>query len=168
MDQSNLVAVMTAAVIVSAIALVIQAGLLFGMFRAIKSMQERLTAILPKVENLLESSRVTVEESRAAVAEIRTKSNILLDSAQRQVAQMESLLSDVSARTRVQMDHAEVVVEETLTRIDETMALVQRGVLKPIRGITGIVAGVQAAVGFLLRGNRPSPDQATVDEEMFI
>jgi hypothetical protein len=45
---------------------------------------------------------------------------------------------------------------------------VHQGILTPIRGITGVAAGVRAALQFLMRGTRPSPDQVTVDEEMFI
>ena len=53
-------------------------------------------------------------------------------------------------------------------RAQETVELVQRGVLAPIRGINGVAAGIRAALQFLLRGTRPSPGQVTVDEEMFI
>ena len=41
------------------------------------------------------------------------------------------------------------------------------GVLKPLRGISGIAAGVSAAIQFLM-SRRPNPHNATLDEEMFI
>jgi hypothetical protein len=81
---------------------------------------------------------------------------------------VEEFLEDASVRTRRQLDRAEIVVEDALARAQQTVELVHRGVLTPIRGINGVAAGVRAALGFLMRGTRPSPDQVTVDEEMFI
>ena len=60
------------------------------------------------------------------------------------------------------------MVEDALARAQETVELVHKGILAPIRGINGVAAGVRAALQFLMRGTRPSPDQVTVDEEMFI
>ena len=84
------------------------------------------------------------------------------------MATVEEVLQDASMRTRRQLERAEIVVDDALTRAQETVELVQKGVLAPIRGINGVAAGVRAALQFLMRGTRPSPDQVTVDEEMFI
>jgi hypothetical protein len=45
---------------------------------------------------------------------------------------------------------------------------VHSGVLRPIREVNGIVAGIKTAVATFVRGGRPSVDRATQDEEMFI
>ena len=78
------------------------------------------------------------------------------------------VLEEASLRTRRQLKNAEIVVEDALVRAQETVELVHKGILAPIRGINGVAAGVRAALQFLMRGTRPSPDQVTVDEEMFI
>ena len=55
-----------------------------------------------------------------------------------------------------------------MERTQETVALVHQGILKPLRGHQRRGGGrPRAALQFLLRGGRPSPDRATVDEEMF-
>jgi hypothetical protein len=46
--------------------------------------------------------------------------------------------------------------------------LVHTGVMRPLREITGVAAGLKATIQFLMKGVRPSPDRLTVDEEMFI
>jgi hypothetical protein len=46
--------------------------------------------------------------------------------------------------------------------------MVHGTVIAPIRQINGLAMGLRAALHYFLRGNRPSPDRATVDEEMFI
>jgi len=167
MDQTTLLYIMAGFTLVAAVALVIQACLLFGMYRATATLSARVVLLLPKVESLMDTSKVAIEEGRETIAELRQKSNLILDSGHKQIKQLESLLSDAAERTTKQMAYAEAVVEDTLTRVEDTVALVHKGVLKPIRSITGIAAGVGAAVQYLMR-RRPNPERATLDEEMFI
>jgi hypothetical protein len=46
--------------------------------------------------------------------------------------------------------------------------LVHSGVMRPLREIQGITAGVRAALAFLAKGGRANVNQITHDEEMFI
>lgn len=50
MSETTLLYVMTAFVIISAIALCIQAGMLAGIYKTIKSLQESINPLVPKVE----------------------------------------------------------------------------------------------------------------------
>jgi hypothetical protein len=59
-------------------------------------------------------------------------------------------------------------LDDTLSRTHETVALLHDGIMKPLREVNGIAAGVRAALGAMARGNRPTVDRATSDEEMFI
>lgn len=167
MDQTTLLYVMAAFTFVAAVSMVVQACLVFGMYKATVKLTERVSTMLPKVEALMDTSRVTLEESRVTIAEIRQKSNLILDAGHKQIKQLESILNDAAERTTKQLAYAEAVVQDTLARVEDTVALVHKGVLKPIRSITGIAAGVGAAVQYLMR-RRPNPERATLDEEMFI
>lgn len=167
MDESTLLYIMAGAVSVSAIALVIQAFMLFGMYKAVAALRERVMITLPKVEALMETSKTTLEDARATIMDLRVKSTAILDTGQRQMKQLEALLNDASDRTSRQLAYAEAVVEDTLNRVEDTVNLVHKGVLKPIRGITGLAAGVSAALQYLL-SRKPNPRGATLDEEMFI
>jgi hypothetical protein len=167
MEDSTLLLIMAGAVSVSAVALVIQACMLFGMYKATVVLRDRVMVTLPKVEALMETSRTAVEEGRVAIVEIREKSNVILDAGTKQMKQLEALLNDASERTARQLAYAEAVVEDTLNRVEDTVNLVHKGVLKPIRGITGLAAGISAALQYLL-SRRPNPRSATLDEEMFI
>ncbi|MEO5923975.1 MAG: hypothetical protein ABIR70_09125 [Bryobacteraceae bacterium] len=167
MDQSTLLYIMAGAVIVSAVALVIQACLLFGMYRATTVLTERVVIMLPKVEALMQTSTVAIEESRVTIAEIRLKSNQILDVGHKQIKLMESLLADAADRSSKQLAYAEAVIQDTLGRVEDTVALLHKGVLKPIKGINGLAAGLSAGLQYLMR-RRPNPERATLDEEMFI
>jgi len=60
------------------------------------------------------------------------------------------------------------VLDDTMNRAQETVVLVHRGIMKPLKEIIGVATGLRTALRYLLRGERPNPAQATADEEMFI
>jgi ElaB/YqjD/DUF883 family membrane-anchored ribosome-binding protein len=153
---------------ISGVALLIQAGLLLAIYRTQRAAQDTLIRLSPKLEALMDSSRITLDESRTRIAEIGDKTNEILDTTRKQLARVDHLLGDVTSRTRRQVEHAEMVVEDSLERVHQTVATLHKGVLRPLREIQGFAAGLQAAFRFLLRGVRPSPEQLTADEEMFI
>lgn len=160
--------VMTAFVIISAIALCVQAGALFMMYKQTKSIQEMIQPLVPKVEALVESTKTTVEQSKTQIADVTKLVTEILDSTKHQLAMVEEVVTDATARAKVQLERVEMVLDDTVTRAHETVAVFQSGIMRPLREITGIAAGLRTALAFLARGNRPSVDRATTDEEMFI
>jgi len=168
MSETALLYVMAAFVIISAIALCIQAGMLAGIYKTVKAMQESITPLVPKVESLVEKTNMTVEQSSRQITEITSRANDILDSTKRQLAIVEDVVGDAAARAKVQMERVELVLDDTLSRAHETVAVFHDGVMRPLREINGLAAGIRAALGAIARGNRPTPDQATSDEEMFI
>jgi hypothetical protein len=168
MSEQSLMVIMAVFVFVAAVALVIQAGMLFGIFKASRAIQQDVDRITPKMEALMESSRVTIEESRTQITEVTTKANEILDSARKQMARVDDLMADATQRTRRQMDHAEMILDDAMDRAQKTISSVHGGVMRPIREMNAVVAGLRAALQFLTRARGPNPDEVTVDEEMFI
>jgi hypothetical protein len=168
MDQQTLLITMTVFVIVAAIALLIQAGLLFGIYKSSREMQATAQRLAPKVEALLDSSRVAVDDSRRLIGEVTVKTSEILDCARKQLDRLDEVLEDAAGRARVQLDRAELVIDDTMTRVQEIVALVHTGIMKPLREIQGVTAGVRTALSFFMRGGRRDPARATADEEMFI
>jgi ABC-type transporter Mla subunit MlaD len=175
MSETTLLYVMTAFVVISAIALCIQAGMLAAIYKTTKTLQEAVNPLLPKVERLVEKTNAVVEQSGPQIVEISTRANeilvstkAILDSTKRQVAIVEETVGDAAGRAKVQMDRVELVLDDTLSRAHETVAVFHDGVMRPLREINGLAAGIRAALAQLARGDRPTVDQATSDEEMFI
>lgn len=167
MDEHTLLATMTVFVIVAAIALIIQAGFLFGVYKASRGMSDNVQRLMPKIESLLDVSRKTVEDSRVQLADITAKTSDILETARVQVRRIDGLLEDASQRARTQLDRAELVLDDAMERAQRTVALVEGGIVKPIREIQGVAAGIRTALLFLTKG-RPNPSRATADDEMFI
>jgi F0F1-type ATP synthase membrane subunit b/b' len=167
MDQQTLLTVMTVFVCISAIALLIQAGMLIGIYKATRGMQDNVQRLLPKIEGLIDTSRQTVEDSRKQILDITSKTSDILETARKQLERVDSVLEDATARAHIQLEHAELVLDDAMERAHDTVALVHSSILKPLREIQGVAAGIRTVFQFLMR-SRPNPTHATSDEEMFI
>jgi hypothetical protein len=175
MNQDLLLWVMTVFVFISAVALCVQAGLLFGIYRTAKSLQEQTASLMPQAKKILAIAESTLEDSRkhivdisARASEMSAKANDIMDSAKSQLAKIDTLVTDATARARNQLDRAELVVEDTVSRVHEAVAAVHHGVLTPLRQINGLAAGLRTAVTVFLTGGRPNVAEATHQDEMFI
>ncbi len=168
MNPETTLILLTFFVAMTAVSFVAQAVAMTRLARTTKEMKERVDAFLPKAEKLIQSAESTIAESRVQIAEITGRANEILAMTQTQLIRVDDLLADASARAKVHMDRAEIVLENTLNRVNDTVNSVHGTILRPIREITGIAAGVKAAVGHLLKGAPANVAQVTTDEEMFI
>jgi ElaB/YqjD/DUF883 family membrane-anchored ribosome-binding protein len=157
-----------AAIIVAAVAIVLQALFLFGLYRSTKVMAAQVTGFVEKAEPVLADARTTLAQSRKQMAEVTGKANKVLDSAQAQISKLDDVLSDATSRAKVQMDRLEMVLDDSIGRVHETVAVLHDGILRPLRELSGIAVGIRAGIGYLLGNRRPSVAQATHDDEMFI
>jgi ABC-type transporter Mla subunit MlaD len=165
MNSEALLYIMTAFVILAALSMLTQA---IVTYRAAKLMEEKMATFAPKAERLMETAELAISESRAQIREITQRANQIMDLAKTQLVKVDSLITDASQRARSQMDKAEVVLDDTLDRVQTTVSTVQSGVLRPIREIHGVAAGLRAAFTTLLKGVPADVTRVTSDEEMFI
>jgi ABC-type transporter Mla subunit MlaD len=156
------------ALCVTAVAFILQAVALFRISRSAREMEAQVRDFAPRLQALIESTTKSVEESRRQISEASARVNEVLDLTRKQLASIDSLLGEASVRARIQMERMELVLDDAMGRMQDTIALLHEGILAPVRGIQGLVAGFRAGLGQFLRGRRPSVAQATHDEEMFI
>lgn len=168
MNQQTLPTLLTILVIVAVVALVIQAGILIALFVVMRNLRSKITAILPDVQNVIGITKRTLESVEKYVNKIGTTSGAILDVTQQQLAKIDELLTDATIRAKVQMDRAEMVLDDAMTRTQQTVSLIQRGVVRPVREVYGVFAGIRTTLSHIGRGGRPTVDHATSDEEMFI
>ena len=168
MTPETLLYIMTVFVIVSAVALVLQFVMLFGVYRSVKAIHEKISPLIPRTQSVLDAAERTIEQSRKNILEITAKANDVMDITRSQMGKVEETLGDMTSRLKVQMERIELVLDDSMSRVHETVATVHNGIMKPVREVTGVATGIRAAVAHLMRGGRPSVAQATSDEEMFI
>lgn len=168
MNQTTLLTIMAAFVIIAAIALVGQAVALFFLFKVARDLRTKILGSWPQIESILGSSKRTVEQAEHHLGKIGNSSVAILDVTKAQLVRVDELLSDASLRAKVQLERAEMVLDDTMTRVQQTVNIVQRGVLSPVREVHGIISGIRTAFSHLSRGARTSVEHVTSDEEMFI
>ncbi|MBV9304248.1 MAG: hypothetical protein JOY62_00775 [Acidobacteriaceae bacterium] len=167
MDQ-NLLLVLTIFVIVSALALLIQAGTLIGLFVVARQLQAKVSELMPQIHSIVGTTKRTVENVEKHVDKIAGTTGSIMDITRQQLLKVDELVSDATTRAKVQMERAEMVLDDAMTRTQDTVSLVHRGVMAPVRQVHGIFSGLRTALSHLGRGGRPTVDHATSDEEMFI
>ncbi len=168
MDQQTLLILLTIFVAVAAVALLLQLGTLLAMFLTVRKLQTQIMEVWPEVQAIIGVSRRTVEKVEVHINKIGVTSTAILDVTKQQVIKIDELLSDATTRAKVQMERAEMVLDDTMGRAQETVSIVQRTVLRPVRELHGVLAGLRTTIHYLGRNGRPTVDHATSDEEMFI
>jgi hypothetical protein len=171
----TLLTVMQWAVIVAAVAIVIQTFLLFAMFLASRAMKKQMTTLVEKMEPVSDSAKRTLESAQTILTEVRgyardysAKGNEILELTRKQLTRADEILAEATTRTRAQMDRVEMVIDDTVSRFQETTTLLQNGIVRPLRQVAGITAGVRTALNAIFSSRRATVEQATHDEEMFI
>jgi F0F1-type ATP synthase membrane subunit b/b' len=157
-----------AAIAISAIALLGQAIFVFAIYRSVKDLQARVEAFIPRAEHLLNTAEKMLAENRQEIHEVTSKASAILDIAHKQVERLDEFLTDTTDRARTQVIRIEGALEESVDRVQRTVGMLNDTMVKPIREINGLAAGLRAAFTMLFRSPRASVAQATADEEMFI
>ena len=155
-------------VALTAIAMVAQAIAVLGMVRVARQTQEKVNTFLPEAAKVLDSAQRAIDQTTKFLNDANTRTADILDSTKSQLTKLDVLLTDATARAQAQMDRVELVLDDAMSRTQQTVAVVQRGILSPIREVNGMLTGLRTAIMTLARGSRPTVDHATADEEMFI
>lgn len=168
MDEHTLLILLTIFVFLTTLAMIVSAGAMLGIFFAARKLQQVVMPIIPEVEAIVGTTRRTVDRVEKHVEKIGATSSSILDVTKQQLVKVDELLTDATTRAKVQMERAELVLDDSMTRVQQTVSYVQSGVIRPVREVYGVFAGIRTTLAHLGRGGRPTVDHATSDEEMFI
>ena len=166
--DNRLLILLTLAVGMIAVALTVQALVLYGIYRKSTDLYVKLNEFLPKAEALLKTSEKSLQETRQNIQELTANANEVINTAKGHMARIDVVMTDAGNRANVHMAKAELVLDDTLNKVHRTVNTVHKGILTPIREVTGVAAGLRAALSSFVTSQRPSVHRATQDEEMFI
>ena len=164
--------VLTIFVVVTALAVVLQAGILVGMFVAMRKTSA-------KVESLAEEVKTKVlpaaELAQSMMTELRPKIVTLVDNVsvsttvlRTQMERVDATLTDIIDRTRLQVIRADEFVNSTMDKLEETREAVTRTVVSPVRHISGLMHGVTAGLETFFSRRRDREPASAPQDEMFI
>jgi len=170
MDNLNILIAFTA---VTAAAVVIQAGMLVGMYLAVRKTGAKLESLTAEVKtkvlptaDLVQSTLVDLRPKiETLVANVSESSTMVKG----QLNRVDATVSDVLDRTRLQVIRADELLSRTLDKVEETTEVVHRTVVSPFRQLAGVVQGLSAGVEYFLGAKRRRNNGvAAPQDEMFI
>ncbi len=162
-------------VIVAAVAIVVQMGILIALYVAVRQAASRVEGMAGRLEKqaspLLATAAVILEDAQPKVAEIT--SNLAESSAtvRAHVAQVAEATGEIVERARLHALRVDEFVGNTMGKIETASEILETRVLTPVRRVQAIVQAVNAGLGVLRshrsrrRSANPGVEQ---DEEMFI
>jgi hypothetical protein len=168
MQSETAIILLGCAVALSSMSLLVHAIAAMGMYRSLRKLQADVAPLIPEAKAALVQAQATLSQTSADVREITEKAKLVLDSVQVQVDGLDKARGEISTHLKVQGERLELVLEDILGRTQEVVGVLHGTVLRPVREVTGMVAGVKAALQMMVTGRRPTVDRATHDEEMFI
>jgi hypothetical protein len=160
-------------VIVAAVAILIQNGIMIGIYLLVRDMHGRwmttLTEVHRKVEPILVRVNGILEDSQIHI------NNILGDTAEvsalirNQAVKMNRVITDATGRVRDQVERVDRMVEGAMEALGDAGSRMQRRARLPFMEIAALVKGVKAGLEFMRGRQRGSPMPAAQnDDSLFI
>jgi tetrahydromethanopterin S-methyltransferase subunit F len=163
---------------VTALAVILQAGLLLGMYLAMRKTTTRLESLADEVKI---KALPAIDSAQSLLADIRPKVQVIAENlvettatVRGQVQRVDATVNDVVDRARLQVIRADELLSRTLDKVEATSEAVHRTVVSPVRHVSGLVRGVTAGIEFLVagrgrkNGSSRDPRRPVPQDEMFI
>jgi methyl-accepting chemotaxis protein len=166
--------VLTVFVVLAAVAIVMQAFVMFSIWRAIEKIPTEIDEIRGYVKDKLDPLTQSMSELVGNVREpIRTITANLAEISQ--TARQRSVQADEVVEVFLEKSRAQIIrTDELLTslagKIEETGDKLQQSVMAPIQEIAALIRGVRTGWDFLFSRRRGAPANAENlhDEQLFI
>jgi methyl-accepting chemotaxis protein len=167
--------IITVFVVVAAVAIVVQMGILLALYRALRRTSERMEGIAGRLEQqatpVLASAAAILEDARPKIADITTNLAETSTSLRTHVGHIGNAASEIAERARMQAVRLDDFVINAAHKVEATSELLQDKVLSPMRRVRSIVTALNAGLSFF-KSNRPRKTRNSSgeveDEEMFI
>jgi methyl-accepting chemotaxis protein len=158
----------------TALAVIIQAGILMALFFAVRKTSRRVEALASEVTSKVLPTVDTAQQMlvtvRPRVEDIVANVEQTARMARGQMERLDATVNDIVDRTRLQVIRADELVNRTMDKVEETTEMVHRTVVSPIRQLSGLMQGVSAGLEFFLGRKRRQPrdGMGVPQDELFI
>jgi methyl-accepting chemotaxis protein len=157
----------------TALAIVVQMGVLIALFVSSRKTGERLQGISKEMEEnllpLIRDTKILLAEATPQVREILQNLTLLSATARQDAERISSTANEINNRVRQQAARADEMVTRALNRVEATTENVQHVIASPMRQISGVLAGVAAGLAEFLGSRKLQRHKnAMPRDEMFI
>jgi hypothetical protein len=160
-------------IIVAAVAIVVQMGILLAMFIQMRAAIENFTRIAndfhARVNPILTRISRILDDSEDRIASIMSDASEITRVARSQAQKVDRVFTDAVERLRLQVVRADHILTGTLEVIEEAGSQFRSKVWGPVQKASAILRGLKVGLDYL-RGmqRKKQPEAAPQDEELFI
>jgi hypothetical protein len=159
---------------VTTFAVVVQAGILVGLYLAVRKSTARMEALATEVKS---KALPTMETVQNILVELRPKIDVMSVNfsesstlVRNQLGRIDATLTDALDRTRLQVIRADELLNRTMDKVEETSEVVHKTVISPLRQVNALMTAISTGVEvFLGQKRRHRRNGAGIpQDEMFI
>lgn len=156
---------LTIFVALTAIAVMLQAGVLIAIYILTKRTSEQFNKFTKDARELMVPMK-SIADNMKTVSEDFIEVGL---SAKEQFRRVEGIITDAGQSLQAQIDRFDRVSKSVAQRIDETAEVVQDSIVSPVRDISAFAKGLTRGFQFFFsRKARNSEESVREDEELFI
>jgi hypothetical protein len=164
---------LTVALILVAIAVLMQAGAMLGIWLAIRKVPGQIESVRSDVKQrldpLTQSALEIVNNSREPLRIISANLAEISTMLRNRTSDADRVAAELLDKSRSQIVRVDRMVSELVEKVETTADAVQKGVIGPIQEVSAVVKGVRSGLEFLFSRRRvTNVSEATQDEQLFI
>ena len=161
--------------IVAAIALVVQVGILIGLFlqlkRTTESMNRMINDLHTRIGPILTRTQILLDDTQPKITNLVEDASQVVYLARVQAQKMDKVFTEASDRLRGQLVRADRILTGTLEAVEDAGTQVRRSFLGPVQKASAVIHGIKVGLDFL-RSRRGRPESAheglEQEDELFI
>ena len=159
---------------VTTFAVVVQAGILVGLYLAVRKSTAKMEALATEVTA---KTLPTLETVQNMLVDLRPKLDVISvnlsessNLVRNQLGRIDATVSDALDRTRLQVIRADELLNRTMDKVEETSEAIHKTVISPLRQVNGLMAAISTGVEVFLGHKRRHPKNGAgvPQDEMFI
>ncbi len=157
----------------TALAILIQMGVLLAIFVSLKKTSEQLQRLSKEMQEdllpMIRDTKVLLTEATPKVRQILDNLAALSATARQDAERISLTANQINDKVRQQMARADELVARTLGRVEKATENVQQAITSPMRQISAVMTGVAAGLAEFLGSRKVQRHRnAMPRDEMFI
>jgi hypothetical protein len=162
--------------IVAAIALVVQVGILIGLFLQLRKTTESINRMVSDLHTrmgpILTRTQMMLDDTQPKIAHLVEDASHMVYLARVQAQKMDRVFTEASDRLRGQLVRADRILTGTLEAVEDAGTQVRRSFLGPVQKVSAVVQGIKIGLDVLRSRRRHEPERSSEaveqEDELFI
>ena len=160
--------------IVAAVALVVQVGILIGLFVQLKRTTESINRVVNDLHSrmgpILTRTQILLEDTQPKIANLVEDASYMVYLARGQAQRLDRIIGEATDRLRGQLVRVDRILTGTLEAVEDAGSQVRRTFWGPVHKISALVQGIKIGLDVLRSRRDPEPAHETAEQqdELFI